>query len=107
VDNRPATASSKRDPRARLLGPGQVQTINGEAVSEASRRWAEFRLAAVGHLVFGDIKRGQVGPELSSLSVKKWKHPISGRCVTFGYSTIERWYYNHKCGFRIRSAHST
>jgi hypothetical protein len=62
-------------------------------VSEASRRWAEFRLAAVGHLVFGDITRGQVARELRSLSVKKWKHPISGRCVTFGFSTIERWYY--------------
>jgi hypothetical protein len=61
-------------------------------VSEASRRWAEFRRAAVGHLAFGDIKRGQVDRELRSLSARQWKHPISG-CMTFGYSTIQRWYY--------------
>ena len=31
--------------------------------------------------------------ELSSLAAKKWKHPISGRSVIFGRSTIQRWYY--------------
>ena len=63
-----------------------------EAVAETSRLWAEFRLAVVGHLVVGDLDRGQLGAELKSLSAKKWKHPITGTRVTFGYSTIERWY---------------
>jgi transposase len=62
-------------------------------VSDTSRRWGEFRFAVVGHLVFSAVKRGKLGPELRSLSAKKWKHPISGRWVTFGYSTIERWHY--------------
>jgi len=62
-------------------------------VAETSRLWAEFRLAVVGHLVVGDLDRGQLGVELKSLSAKKWKHPITGTRVTFGYSTIERWYY--------------
>jgi hypothetical protein len=64
-----------------------------EAVAETSRLWAEFRLAVVGHLVVGDLDRGQLGVELKSLSAKKWKHPINGTRMTFGYSTIERWYY--------------
>jgi hypothetical protein len=63
------------------------------AVAETSRLWAEFRLAVVGHLVVGDLDRGQRGAELKSLSAKKWKHPITGKRVTFCYSTIERWYY--------------
>lgn len=60
---------------------------------ETSRLWAEFRLAVVGHLVVGELERGQLGAELKSLSAKKWKHPITRKRVTFGYSTIERWYY--------------
>jgi hypothetical protein len=60
---------------------------------EAARRWAEFRLMVVGHLLVCEIERGQLRAELKSLSEKKWKHPISGRRVIFGYSTIERWYY--------------
>jgi hypothetical protein len=62
-------------------------------VAETSRLWAEFRLAVVGHLVVGDLDRGQLGAELKSLSAKKWKHPITGKRVTFSYSTIQHWYY--------------
>ena len=68
-----------------------------EAVAEPSLLWAEFRLAVVGHLVVGDLDRGQLGVELKSLSAKKWKHPITGTRVTFGYSTISvllRWTTN-------------
>ena len=68
-------------------------------MAEPSLLWAEFRLAVVGHLVVGDLDRGQLGVELKSLSAKKWKHPITGTRVTFGYSTIERWYWSfHNLG---------
>jgi hypothetical protein len=60
---------------------------------ETSRLWAEFRLAVVGHLAVCDLQHGQLESELSSLAAKKWKHPISGCWVTFGRSTIQRWYY--------------
>jgi transposase len=75
------------------LRPGRVQTTEEEAGTDALRRWAEFRLAVVGHLFVCDIERGQLGGELKSLSAKKWKHPISGKQVIFSYQTIERWYY--------------
>src|SRR5262249_32058873 len=35
----------------------------------------------------------KLAAELRSLSDRKWKHPITGRRVTFSYPTIERWYY--------------
>ena len=62
-------------------------------MSETSQRWAEFRFAVVGHLVFSGIEKGKLAPQLKSLSAKKWKHPISGKWITLGFSTIERWYY--------------
>ena len=90
VDSRSA---AKRDARTRLWRPGQVQTAKVEAVSEASRRRAEFRLAVVGHLVACDVEKGKLAAKLRSLSERKWKHPITGRRVKFSYPTIERWYY--------------
>ena len=68
-------------------------TEEEEAVADTSRLRAEFRLAVVGHLVVGDVDRGQLVAELKSLAAKKWKHPITGARVTFSYSTIEHWYY--------------
>ncbi len=64
-----------------------------EAGSDASSRWAEFRLAVVGHLIFMDVEGGQLSAKLKSLSETEWKHPITGKPVIFGYSTIEHWYY--------------
>ena len=92
--SRSATMGLRRRGGAKLSNSGQAQTTEEEeAVSETSRLWAEFRLSVVGHLVVGDVERGQLVAELKSLSAKKWKHPITGRRVTFGYSTIEHWYY--------------
>lgn len=91
-----ATSRPSRRAGAKLPRPGRAQTTEEEeeeAVATASRRWAEFRFAVVGHLLVCDVERGQLGAELKSLSAKNWKHPISGRRVIFGYSTIERWYY--------------
>jgi hypothetical protein len=62
-------------------------------MSRISQRWAEFRFAVVGHLVFSGIDKGKLAPQLKSLSAKKWKHPISGKWITLGFSTIQRWYY--------------
>jgi hypothetical protein len=62
-------------------------------MSDTSRRWAEFRFAVVGHLVFSNIEKGKLAPELELLSAKKWKHPITGTWMTLRFSRIERWYY--------------
>jgi hypothetical protein len=73
--------------------PNLLKAAEKQLASEPSRLWAEFRLAVVGHLAVCDLQHGQLESELSSLAAKKWKHPISGGWVTFGRSTIQRWYY--------------
>ncbi|MDJ0873336.1 MAG: IS481 family transposase, partial [Gammaproteobacteria bacterium] len=41
-------------------------------------------------------KRGALHPALEALARRTWTHPTSGSPVTFGVSTIERWYYRAK-----------
>jgi len=69
------------------------KSVTFPLMSKNSRRWAEFRLAVVGHLLVCELGRGQLEAELKSLSAKKWNHPISGQPAVFGYMTIQRWYY--------------
>ena len=65
--------SRRRRGGAKLLNPGETQTTDEGAEAETSRLWAELRLAVVGHLVVGDLERGQLVAELKSLSAEKWK----------------------------------
>ena len=45
------------------------EVLDGEeAMSETSQRWAQFRFAVVGHLVFSGIEKGKLAPQLISLS---------------------------------------
>lgn len=59
--SRSATMEMRRRGGAKLSNSGQAQTTEEEeAVAETSRLRAEFRLAVVGHLVVGDVDRGQL-----------------------------------------------
>lgn len=86
-----ANTTRKVEVGAERSGVDQSQPTEEKAV--ASRPWAEFRLAVVGHLAFCELEPGRLEAELKALSARKWKHPISGRKIKFGYSTIQRWYY--------------
>ena len=57
------------------------------------RSWAHLRFAVVGSLLASPPARGMVEPALRALSEKLWRHPVTGKAVRFGMSTIERWYY--------------
>jgi len=59
-------------------------------------RWAHLRFAVVGPLLAAPPPRGELKSRLEELASKPWKHPITGELVTFGSSTIERWYYGAK-----------
>jgi len=63
------------------------------SVSGGDQRWAHFRFSVVGPLLAAPPQRGELQGELKRLAGKKWRHPISGEWVSFGASTIERWYY--------------
>ena len=56
-------------------------------------RWAHFRFSVVGELLAAPPGAGQLQEELSRLSEKAFRHPITKNPVYFAGSTIERWYY--------------
>jgi transposase InsO family protein len=58
--------------------------------------WARLRFSIVGALLAAPPKRGQLKAELEKLASKLWKHPITRMEEKFGFSTIERWYYQAK-----------
>ena len=55
--------------------------------------WARFRFAVIGPLLSSPPELGELAQEIKRLSEKIWRHPITGDPTTFGFSTIERWYY--------------
>jgi putative transposase len=56
-------------------------------------RWARFRFSVIGPLLSAPPEPGQLQAELTALTQKQWRHPITGLPVHFGHSTIERWLY--------------
>lgn len=55
--------------------------------------WARLRFTIIGHLLAAPPAPGELHGALALLAVKRWRHPVSGLDVTFGFSSIERWYY--------------
>jgi transposase InsO family protein len=62
----------------------------------AARKWAHLRFLVVGPLLAEPPRRGQLKAALEALANKTWKHPTTGGRVSFGLSTVERWYYAAK-----------
>jgi putative transposase len=56
-------------------------------------RWARLRFSIIGALLAAPPVAGALQAALQALAAKSWRHPVSGREVRFGVSTIERWYY--------------
>lgn len=56
-------------------------------------RWARLRFAIIGPLLASPPAKGQLRAALEALSERTWQHPVGGRPIRFGVSTLERWYY--------------
>ncbi len=56
-------------------------------------RWARLRFAIIGPLLAAPPPAGELHATLAALSRKTWQHPATGLPVTFGLSTLERWFY--------------
>jgi len=56
-------------------------------------RWARLRFSIVGPLLAAPPPPGELQDALAALSAKTWRHPTTGVPLTFGLSTIERWFY--------------
>ncbi|HUP24579.1 MAG TPA: DDE-type integrase/transposase/recombinase, partial [Thermoanaerobaculia bacterium] len=55
--------------------------------------WARFRFLVVGPLLAAPPAPGELHQELARLAQTERIHPITGQPIRFGFSTIERWYY--------------
>jgi putative transposase len=56
-------------------------------------RWARLRFAIIGPLLAAPPPKGQLQAALRGLSERTWQHPVTGKPVRFGLSTLERWFY--------------
>lgn len=56
-------------------------------------QWARLRFSIIGPLLAAPPDPGELQTALGLLAAKTWRHPTSGLDVSFGHSTLERWYY--------------
>ena len=55
--------------------------------------WAQLRFSIIGGLLARPPCKGQLGKELQILARELYRHPRKDKWITFGVSTLERWYY--------------
>lgn len=69
--------------------------VNLKPIKDPSQRdrWARLRFVIIGPLLAAPPEPGDLQDALGLLVAKAWRHPTSGLDVTFGLSTLERWYY--------------
>jgi len=61
------------------------------------QRWAQFRFSVIGELLSCPPPKGQLQQAIGQLTQKNYRHPIDpDKRISFGASTIERWYYKAK-----------
>ena len=61
--------------------------------SRVHERWAQVRFSVIGRLLAAPPSAGQLRAEIEKLAAQEWRHPITGAAIRFGFSTVERWYY--------------
>jgi len=61
--------------------------------TSSSIAWAQFRFSIIGSLLSRPPATGELRKQLEVLAAQSWRHPLKDKWVTFGVSTIERWYY--------------
>lgn len=59
-------------------------------------RWARLRFAVIGPLLAAPPDKGELQAALEALAAKTWQHPTTKAPMRFGFSTVERWYYQAK-----------
>ena len=55
--------------------------------------WAQLRFSIIGGLLARPPCKGQLVKELQILARRHYRHPTQDKWITFGASTLERWYY--------------
>lgn len=60
---------------------------------KSSMTWGQFRFSIIGSLLSKPPASGELYQEIEKLSGKHYRHPTKDEYMTFGFSTLERWYY--------------
>ena len=55
--------------------------------------WAQLRFSIIGGLLASPPEPGELGKKIKLLASREYQHPHKDELITFGASTIERWYY--------------
>jgi putative transposase len=84
--------------KAMNLNRCSVSSFNRRHVmTTKNERWGQFRLQVLGQLLASPPGAEEtLANAVKELAKRPWTHPIKGSPVTFGASTIERWYYRAK-----------
>ena len=62
--------------------------------SRKLKNWAHLRFSIIGPLLAQPPERGELAREIECLSQRSYPHPTRhGEMISFGSSTIERWFY--------------
>jgi putative transposase len=56
-------------------------------------RWARLRFSVIGQLLAAPPAKGELRAAIAALAARQWCHPDTGEAVSFGFSTIQRWFY--------------
>lgn len=67
--------------------------MSSDISSSPHQQWAHFRFAVVGPLLVSPPDPRHLMDQLRKMAQQEYQHPISGKPVRFGFSTIERWFY--------------
>ncbi len=57
-------------------------------------RMAIFRKSVVGELIARELEHGELAEGLEALTERRYRPPNMDRSTSFGFSTLERWYYD-------------
>jgi len=55
--------------------------------------WGQLRFSVIGPLLTSPPEKGELGKSIRLLAARSYRHPFKDEMVSFGASTIERWYY--------------
>lgn len=55
--------------------------------------WGQLRFSVIGPLLTSPPAKGELGKSIRLLASRSYQHPFKDEFVSFGASTIERWYY--------------
>jgi putative transposase len=67
--------------------------VDRNEAASRHERWGHLRFLVIGRLLLKPPPKGKLLEALRALAEQSWPHPETGESVTFGVSTIQRWFH--------------